>query len=144
MKKRRTFGPDLGGALPGSRMGSRERRQTGRTPALGVDPRIDGIMIAELARFSLGRVLLHFISMLGDRAFRFHAAGMMRELSWGPEVTTLLAQVCTSWQQAARACNLRVNCGSHSPIVSGRTAPSCALATAGTAKRRDRAAAQLK
>jgi hypothetical protein len=52
-----------------------------RTPALRVDPRIDGIMIAELARFSLGRVLLHLISMLRDRAFRFHAAGIMRELS---------------------------------------------------------------
>jgi len=60
-------------------------------------------MIAELARFSLGRVLLHLISMLGDRAFRFHAAGMMRELSWVAGVTTLLARVCTSWQQAARA-----------------------------------------
>jgi hypothetical protein len=62
-------------------------------------------MIAELARFSLGRVLLHLISMLGDRSFRFHAAGMMRELSWVAGVTTLLARVCTSctsWQQAAR------------------------------------------
>jgi hypothetical protein len=53
-------------------------------------------MIAELARFSLGRVLLHLISMLGDRAFRFHAAGMMRELSWLAEATTLLARVCAS------------------------------------------------
>jgi len=60
-------------------------------------------MIAELARFSLGRVLLHLISMLGDRAFRFHAAGIMRELSWATEPTALLARVCTSWQQAARA-----------------------------------------
>jgi hypothetical protein len=101
-KKRRNIGPDLGGALPGSRMGSRGRRQTGRTPALGVDPRIDAIMIAELARFSLGRVLLHLVSMLGDRAFRFHAAGMMRELSWVAGVATPLARVCTSWQQAAR------------------------------------------
>ena len=65
---------------------------------------IDGIMIAELARFSLGRVLLHLISMLGDRAVRFHAAGIMRELSWVAGPTTLLAQVCTSWQQAVRAC----------------------------------------
>jgi hypothetical protein len=60
-------------------------------------------MIAELARFSLGRVLLHLISMLGDRAVRFHAAGIMRELSWVAEATVLLARVCTSWQQAARA-----------------------------------------
>ena len=31
-------------------------------------------MIAELARFSLGRVFLHLIAILGDRAVRFHAA----------------------------------------------------------------------
>jgi hypothetical protein len=60
-------------------------------------------MIAELARFSLGRVLLHLISMLGDRAVRFHAAGMIREMSWVAETTALLARVCTNWQQAARA-----------------------------------------
>jgi hypothetical protein len=53
-------------------------------------------MIAELARFSLGRVLLHLISMLGDRAVRFHAAGIMRELSWVAEATALLARVCAS------------------------------------------------
>ena len=39
-------------------------------------------MIAELARLSLGRVLLHFIAMLRDGAVRFHAAGIARELSW--------------------------------------------------------------
>ena len=33
-----------------------------------------------LARFSAGRVVLHFLAMLGDREFRFHAAGIMREL----------------------------------------------------------------
>lgn len=32
-----------------------------------------------LARFSLGRVVLHLIAMAGDRAFRFHAAGIRRE-----------------------------------------------------------------
>jgi hypothetical protein len=32
-----------------------------------------------LARFSLGRVILHLVAMLGDRAFRFHAAGIRRE-----------------------------------------------------------------
>jgi len=32
-----------------------------------------------LARFSLGRVLLHLLAMTGDRAFRFHAAGILRE-----------------------------------------------------------------
>jgi hypothetical protein len=34
-----------------------------------------------LARFSLGRVVLHLIAMAGDRAFRFHAAGIRREFS---------------------------------------------------------------
>jgi len=33
-----------------------------------------------LARFSLGRVVLHLVALLGDRAFRFHAAGILREL----------------------------------------------------------------
>ena len=33
-----------------------------------------------LARFSLGRVLLHLFAMMGDGAFRFHAAGILREL----------------------------------------------------------------
>jgi len=54
-------------------------------------------MIAELARFSLGRVLLHLIAMLRDRAVRFHAAGIMRELSWAAEATTLLARLRARW-----------------------------------------------
>ena len=32
-----------------------------------------------LARFSLGRVLLHLFAMMGDGAVRFHAAGILRE-----------------------------------------------------------------
>jgi hypothetical protein len=52
-------------------------------------------MMAQLARFSFGRVLLHLISMLGDRAVRFHGAGIMRELSRVAEGTALLARVCT-------------------------------------------------
>ncbi len=52
-------------------------------------------MIAELARFSLGRVFLHLIAMLGDRAVRFHAAGIARELSWVAGAKALLAQVHT-------------------------------------------------
>jgi hypothetical protein len=32
-----------------------------------------------LARFSLGRVLLHLFAMMGDGAFRFHVAGIVRE-----------------------------------------------------------------
>ena len=34
-----------------------------------------------LARFSVGRVVLHVIAMAGDREFRFHAAGILREFS---------------------------------------------------------------
>jgi hypothetical protein len=34
-----------------------------------------------LAHFRLGRILLHALAMLGDGAFRFHAAGILRELA---------------------------------------------------------------
>ena len=34
-----------------------------------------------LARFGVGRVFLHLVAMLGDRAFRFHAAGILREFA---------------------------------------------------------------
>jgi hypothetical protein len=34
-----------------------------------------------LARFSLGRVFLHLVAMMGDGAFRFHGAGILRELA---------------------------------------------------------------
>ena len=33
-----------------------------------------------LARFSVGRILLHLLTMLGDRCVRFHVAGIIREL----------------------------------------------------------------
>jgi len=38
--------------------------------------------MARLARFGFGRILLHLLAMAGDRAVRFHAAGIMRELPW--------------------------------------------------------------
>jgi hypothetical protein len=34
-----------------------------------------------LARFSVGRILLHLLAMLGDRCVRFHSAGIMREFA---------------------------------------------------------------
>jgi hypothetical protein len=37
--------------------------------------------MANLARFRLGRILLHLLAMLGDGAVRFHAAGILRELA---------------------------------------------------------------
>jgi len=36
-----------------------------------------------LARFRLGRVLLHLLAMLGDRCVRFHVAGIIRDLGRG-------------------------------------------------------------
>ena len=38
-----------------------------------------------LPRFSVGRILLHLLAMLGDRCIRFHVAGIMRELPWLPQ-----------------------------------------------------------
>ena len=38
-----------------------------------------------LSRFSVGRILLHLLAMLGDRCIRFHVAGIMRELPWLPQ-----------------------------------------------------------
>jgi hypothetical protein len=37
-------------------------------------------MMLIAARFRLGRVVLHLAAMLGDRAFRFHGAGILREV----------------------------------------------------------------
>jgi hypothetical protein len=37
-------------------------------------------MMLIAARFRLGRVALHLVAMLGDRAFRFHGAGILREV----------------------------------------------------------------
>ena len=51
-------------------------------------------MIAELARFSLGRAFLHLIAMLGDRGVRFHAAGIARELSSVAGATASWAAAC--------------------------------------------------
>ena len=49
--------------------------------------------MASLARFSLGRVLLHLIAMLGDRALGFHCAGILRELQWLTAATALLNRI---------------------------------------------------
>jgi hypothetical protein len=43
-----------------------------------------------LARFSVGRILLHLLAMLGDRCVRFHVAGIVRELSCVAAALTLL------------------------------------------------------
>ena len=36
-----------------------------------------------LARLGAGRILLHLLALAGDGAFRFHFAGIARELAWG-------------------------------------------------------------
>ena len=48
-----------------------------------------------LARFSVGRILLHLLAMLGDRCLRFHVTGIIRELPWGAEALTLLTRART-------------------------------------------------
>jgi len=47
--------------------------------------------MATVAQYSSGRILLHFIAMLGDRCVRFHAAGIIRELPWIAALFALLA-----------------------------------------------------
>ena len=45
-----------------------------------------------LARFSVGRILLHLIAMLGDRSVRFHFEGIARELPWIPSGLAMLTR----------------------------------------------------
>jgi hypothetical protein len=62
-------------------------------PASSLTARLSGYaasIAVELARFSLGRVLLHLIAALGDGAVRFHAAGIRRELVRVGEATAQL------------------------------------------------------
>jgi len=46
-----------------------------------------------LARFSVGRILLHLLAMLGDRCVRFHFEGIVRELSWITSGLAMLPRV---------------------------------------------------
>jgi hypothetical protein len=46
-----------------------------------------------LARFCVGRIILHLLAMLGDRCVRFHVAGIMRELPWVEAAAALLARM---------------------------------------------------
>jgi hypothetical protein len=45
-------------------------------------PAIQNSIMAILARFSVGRILLHLLAMLGDHSVRFHFEGIARELPW--------------------------------------------------------------
>ena len=51
--------------------------------------------MATLARFSVGRILLHLLAMLGDRCVRFHVAGIMREIAPVAAAPALLARIRT-------------------------------------------------
>src|SRR5580765_4225318 len=46
-----------------------------------------------LARLRIGRVLLHLLAMLGDRCFRHHAEGIVRELPWIASGWAMLARL---------------------------------------------------
>ena len=46
-----------------------------------------------LARFSVGRILLHLLAMLGDRRVRFHFEGIVRELPWIASGLAMLPRV---------------------------------------------------
>jgi hypothetical protein len=46
-----------------------------------------------LARFSVGRILLHLLAMFGDRCLRFHVAGIMREIAAVAAAPALLARM---------------------------------------------------
>jgi len=45
-----------------------------------------------LARFSVGRILLHLLAMLGDHSVRFHFEGIARELPWIASGLAMLAR----------------------------------------------------
>ena len=47
---------------------------------------------------------MHSIAMLGDRAVRFHAAGIVRELSWVSGATALVAHVSAHLVDALERC----------------------------------------
>jgi hypothetical protein len=49
--------------------------------------------MAILALYGSGRILLHLFAMVGDGCFRFHAGGIMRELSGFATAATLLTRM---------------------------------------------------
>jgi hypothetical protein len=49
--------------------------------------------MSTVARFSVGRILLHLLAMLGDRCVRFHVAGIIREIAPVAAGLALLARM---------------------------------------------------
>ena len=56
--------------------------------------------MSTLARFSAGRILLHLLAVAGDGEFRFHFAGILRELRFVDAVSTLLMRARTRFVDA--------------------------------------------
>lgn len=70
------------------------RRYVAPTMAYAITARSRiGDPLLTLSRFSLGRIGLHVIAMLGDREVRFHCSGILRELSCVAVATRLVAQI---------------------------------------------------
>jgi hypothetical protein len=40
---------------------------------------LNGASMENVAKYGLGRILLHLLALAGDGEFRFHAAGIVRE-----------------------------------------------------------------
>ncbi len=92
----RNIGAGSGETLRGFKERARQRRRRlGRSSEFGVQLPWTGILAAELARSSLGRVLLHLSAMLADQAFRFHCAGILRELHGSAGTTSFLHRIGT-------------------------------------------------
>jgi hypothetical protein len=70
---------------------SRDRRQNPiRSSYDRARPAIQNSIMTILARLSVGRILLHLLTMLGDRCVRFHLEGVVREL---PSIASVLAML---------------------------------------------------
>ena len=78
-----------------------------------------------VARFRVGRILLHLLAIPGDRCVRFHAAGIIRELPPVAVAVTLLARIRTR-VMAALALYLAQPVKHYSPAI---TADLHSLAT---------------
>jgi len=61
-----------------------------------------------LARFRLGRVLLHLLAMLGDRCVRFHVAGILRDLGCGSTNRRPIERPLVAWRWLAAVAPLKM------------------------------------
>jgi hypothetical protein len=61
-----------------------------------------GVWMLFLARFRIGRILLHLVAMLGDRCACFHASGIMKELRFFAAVRARLDRTRTRAVRAFR------------------------------------------